>query len=138
MTRRGASTSDIVALAAELAGVPRGQVDRDDLLASPGMDARTASRFLRVYAGRFGVDMRGYRWWFHHRDHGALAMPLVALDGERREIRIALSAEMPAAFAERGRWDIAYPPHRLGLSSGWWAVVVFGILALGLIYAIAP
>jgi hypothetical protein len=137
MTRRGASASDIVALAAELAGAPRGRIDRDDLLASPGLDGRAVSRFLQSYAGRFGVDMRGYRWWFHHRDHGALAMPLVALDGERREIRIPLSAEMLAGFAERGRWDIAYPPHRLGLRSRWWAVVVFGIVALGLIYAIA-
>ena len=97
--------ADIAALAAELAGVPRARIDRDDLLASPGLDGRAASRFLQIYAGRFGVDMRGYRWWFHHRDHGVLAMPLVALDGERHEIRIPLSAEMLARFAERGRWD---------------------------------
>ena len=129
--------ADIAALAAELAGVPRARIDRDDLLASPGLDGRAASRFLQIYAGRFGVDMRGYRWWFHHRDHGVLAMPLVALDGERHEIRIPLSAEMLARFAERGRWDIAYPPHRLALRSGWWALATFGIVALGLIYAIA-
>jgi hypothetical protein len=129
--------SDIVGLVAEVSGRPRAQVDRADLLGSAGLDGKAASRFLQVYAVRFRVDLRGYRWWFHHRDHGVFAMPLVALDREGNEIRIPLTAEMLAGFAERGRWDIDYPQHRLGLRSAWWAVLVFGISGLGLAYALS-
>ena len=128
--------SEIVALAAEASGLPRARIDRADLLGSAGLDGKAASRFLRIYAMRFRVDLRGYRWWFHHRDHGVLAMPLVALDQDGNEIRIPLSAEMLAGFAERGRWEVDYPPHRLGLRSAWWAVLVFGIVGLVLVYAI--
>ena len=129
--------AEIVALVAEVSGRPCARIDRSDLLGSAGLDGKAASRFLQLYAMRFHVDMRGYRWWFHHRDHGVLAMPLVALDGEGRAIRIPLTAEMLAGFAERGRWDLAYPPHRLGLRSAWWAVLVFGFVGLVLAYALA-
>jgi hypothetical protein len=128
--------SEIVALAAELSGRPRKAIDAADLLGSAGLDGKAASRFLQLYAVRFRVDLRGYRWWFHHREGGVLAMPLVALDGEGREIRIPLSAEMLAGFAERGRWEIEYPPHRLGLRSVWWAILVFGLVGLVLAWAI--
>ncbi len=128
--------SEIVGLAAEVTGRPRAGIDRDDLLGSDGFDGKAASRFVQTYAVRFRVDIRGYRWWFHHRDHGVFAMPLVALDHAGREIHIPLTAEMLAGFAERGRWDIDYPPHRLGLRSAWWAVLVFGIMGLGLAYAL--
>ncbi len=128
--------SEIVGLAAEVSGQPRARIDRADLLGSAGLDGKAANRFLQIYAVRFRVDLRGYRWWFHHDDHGVLAMPLVALDREGREIRIPLSAEMLAEFAESGQWQIDYPPHRLGLRSAWWAVLVFGIVGLGLAYAL--
>ena len=127
--------SEIVGLAAEVSGQPRARIDRVDLLSSAGLEGKMASRFLQLYAVRFRVDLRGYRWWFHHRDHGVFAMPLVALDSAGREIRIPLTAEMLANFAESGRWQIDYPPHRLGLTSAWWAVLVFGITGLGLAYA---
>lgn len=122
--------SEIVALAAEVSGQPRAAIDPEDLLGSAGLDGKAASRFLQLYSMRFRVDMRGYKWWFHHRDHGVLATPMVALDAGGREMRIPLSAAMLAGFAARGRWDLAYPPHRLGLRSVWWAVLVFGIVAL--------
>lgn len=127
--------SQIVALAAEISGRPPARIDRADLLGSAGLDGKAASRFLQLYALRFRVDLRGYRWWFHHRDQGVFAMPLVALDRNGAEIHIPLTAEMLDGFAERGRWDIDYPPHRLGLRSVWWAVLVFGITGLGLAYA---
>ena len=128
--------AEIVALVAELSGRPRGRIDRADLLGSAGLEGKAASGFLQLYAVRFRVDMRGYRWWFHHRDHGVLAMPLVALDREGRAIHIPLTADMLAGIAERGRWDIDYPPHRLGLRSVWWAVLVFGFVGLVLAYAV--
>jgi hypothetical protein len=127
--------SEIVALAAECSGRKRAEIDRTDLLGWAGLDGRAASRFLQLYAVRFRVDMRDYKWWFHHRDHGVLAIPLVALDHDGREIHIPLSADMLAGFAERNRWDLNYPRHRVGLRSAWWATAVFGIVALGLGYA---
>ena len=133
MSRR---EDDIVALAAEVAGCARKEVDRGDLLGSTGLETKGAKRYLEAYAMRFGVDMRGYRWWFHHRDEGPFATPLVALDDDRNEIRIPLTAAMLDGFADRGRWDLEYPPHRLGLRSVRWAIVVFGICALGLGYAL--
>lgn len=127
---------DIVKLAAEAFDVPQAQVDRADVLATVGHEGRASKRFLKLYAMRFGVNVSSYKWWFHHRDDGVLAMPLVAVDEAGEEIHIPLDAGMLAGFAERGRWDLAYPKHRLALRSAWWAVTVFGICALGLGYAL--
>lgn len=126
---------EIIRLASECFGMPPARVDRADLLAPVAHDGRAANRFMKLYALRFGVNMSGYKWFFHHRDEGVFATPMVALDGEGNEIHIPLDSEMLAGFAERRRWDLAYPPHRLGLRSVRWAVVVFGICALGLGYA---
>ena len=125
----------IVALAADCFGVPPSQIDRSDLLGIVGEDGKAANRFMNLYALRFGVNMSRYKWWFHHRDEGVFATPMVARDSEGRDIHIPLSAGMLAGFAERRRWELDYPPHRLGLRSKRWAVVVFGICALGLGYA---
>ena len=130
------SEREIVRLAADAFNVPQGQVDREDLLATVGHDGRASKRFLKLYAMRMGVDVSPYKWWFHHRDDGVFAIPLVALDDTGEAIRIPLSAAMLAGFADRGRWDLTYPPHRVGLLSVWWAVAVFGICALGLGYAL--
>ena len=126
---------DIVQLAAECFRVPPAQVNRADLLATVDDDGKASSRFLKLYALRFRVGTSGFRWYFHHRDHGAFAMPLVARDAEGNAIRVPLSAAMLARFAEHGRWEVEYPQHRLGLTNRWWAVVVFGICGLGMAYA---
>jgi hypothetical protein len=127
---------DIVRLAAQAFGVPERQVDRADVLATVGHAGSASKRFLMLYAMSFGVNISSYKWWFHHRDDGAFAMPLVAVDWDGRELHMPLSAEALAGFVERGRWDIEYPTHRLALRSAGWAVTVFGICALVLGYAL--
>jgi hypothetical protein len=127
---------DIVRLAAEAFDVRERDVDRADVLATVGHEGRASKRFLKLYATRFGVNIASYKWWFHHRDDGVFAMPLVAVDRQGNELHIPLAAGMLADFAGRGRWEVDYPPHRLALRSAWWAVVVFGICALGLGYAL--
>ena len=123
---------DIVRLAAEAFGVPEGQVNPGDVLATVGHAGRASKRFLMLYAMSFGVNISSYKWWFH----GAFAMPLVAVDGDGREMHMPLSAEALARFTEHGRWEIEYPPHRLTLRSAGWAVTVFGICALVLGFAL--
>lgn len=134
-TRPAVRERDIVRLAAEAFDERPERVDKADVLATVGHEGKASKRFLKLYAMRLGVNVSPYKWWFHHRDDGVLAMPLVAIDAGGDEIYIPLSAEMLAGFAERGRWDLDYPPHRLALRSIWWAVIVFGICALGLGYA---
>ncbi len=131
----GVREADIIRLAAEFFDRPAGRIDRTDVLAAAGDNGKAASQFLTLYSMRFRVDMRPYKWWFHHRDNGVFAIPLVARDPEGNVIRVPLASADLARFAEAGRWDVDYPPHRLGLSSWWWAVLVFGICGLGLAYA---
>lgn len=71
------------------------------------------AELMEAYAKQFGVEMNGYRWYFHHEDEGWNLGGLFFKPPNRRVKRIPVTPKMLASFANQGRWSIDYPEHHI-------------------------
>jgi hypothetical protein len=62
------------------------------------------------YAERFGVDISGYRWYFHHDAEGSGPADLFFKQPSYE--RIAVTPTLLLESANAGRWMLEYPQHR--------------------------
>ena len=79
----------------------------DDL----GVDGDEFDELMGGFAERFGVDMSGYRWYFHHHADGA--DPADLFFRPQQYDLIAVTPRLLLESANAGRWPIEYPPHRV-------------------------
>jgi Protein of unknown function (DUF1493) len=78
----------------------------DDL----GVDGDAFDELMGAFAERFGVDMAGYRWYFHH--HSEAADPADLFFRPQSYDQIAVTPTLLLESANAGRWLVEYPPHR--------------------------
>ncbi|MCU9848288.1 DUF1493 family protein [Defluviimonas sp. WL0024] len=104
---------DVAAFVEEQLGRRLDPVAEADILAATGCDGDDAFAFLEAFATRFGTDLSGYRWEFHHADEGSLFAPGWPFrPPDRRVARIPISLDLLTEAAQRQIWPLSYPPHR--------------------------
>jgi hypothetical protein len=65
------------------------------------------------FASKFQVNMSEYLWYFHAEEEGWSIGGLFFDPPYRRVKRIPVTVSMLFDFANKGKWDITYPEHKL-------------------------
>jgi hypothetical protein len=118
-------------------GAPKRDVDAD-VFGALGIDGDDGSEFIEQFAERFGVDMGGYRWYFHHGEEGWGLGALLFRPPDWRVETIPITREILLEAIRSRRWPIDYPPHELPKVrwdlwiNGAMAVAVLGYVAAGI------
>lgn len=82
-----------------------------DLFDDLGVEGDDAFEFMDDFAARFGVDMDGYRWYFHHGEEGHNFGALFFRPPYRRVRRIPITPDILLEAIRTKRWPLAYPEH---------------------------
>ncbi|MEI6945828.1 DUF1493 family protein [Paraflavisolibacter sp. H34] len=94
----------------------RGPLGPDtDLFEEAGLRGNDFQGMVGQFARKYGVNLEGYRWYFHTDEEGGtggIGGRLFAPPYKRVE-RIPVTPRMLADFANSGRWSLPYPDHRL-------------------------
>jgi hypothetical protein len=70
--------------------------------------------FIEKYSKRFNVDMTTYLWYFHTGEEGFGSIGgLFFKPPNSRVQRIGITPKMLLEFAEKGKWNIKYPEHKI-------------------------
>lgn len=70
--------------------------------------------FIENYSKRFNVNTESFLWYFHSPEETFFNLgALFFKPPDRRVNRIPVTVGMLKQFADRGFWDVAYPPHTL-------------------------
>lgn len=83
----------------------------DDIFEEHGLSGDDCDEFLSDYSKRFNVNMSGFLWYFHHGEEGNSFGGMAVAPPNERVKRIPLTPIMLLDFANKGYWDIKYPPH---------------------------
>jgi hypothetical protein len=100
----------------------------DDLMNDQGIGGDDFHELIDKYAKTFNVDMAGYLWYFHADEEGGLnsiGSSFFKPPYERVD-HIPVTPEKLLDFANKGCWDMEYPPHKLPKRR--WDLVINGIL----------
>lgn len=68
---------------------------------------------IEAYAQRFGVSIESYLWYFHADEEGVNFGILFFRPPHCRVKRIPITPLMLVDFAQKGTWDVQYPPHTI-------------------------
>ena len=80
-----------------------------DIFKDLGVDGDAWRELLEAYHSQFGVNLDGFRWYFHHGEEG---WPLFPRRVSHPKVeRIALTPRMLADYAKSSNWDLEHPPH---------------------------
>lgn len=81
----------------------------DDLFEYHGIYGADWSELLHKYMQKYHVDMDDYIWHYHNRGEGGMRwfdpIPYVPV-----KKYIPITAAKLTDFANKGKWDVAYPP----------------------------
>lgn len=100
----------------------------DDLLNDQGICGDDFHELIDEYAKTFNVDMKEYLWYFHADEEGGWN----SIGGSffkppyKRVSHISVTPLMLLEFANKGRWDVHYPAHKLPRSR--WDIIINQIL----------
>jgi len=108
------SIANLTQFIADLSGLDDVQAD-EDIFGSLGIVGDDFHEMIEKYAAAFSVDMSGYLWYFHADEEGSgfsfgnsfSAAPY------NRVTRIPVTPAMLTDFANKGKWEIDYPEHKL-------------------------
>ena len=85
----------------------------DDLLNDLGCSGDDHHEFMEAYTKKFNVDMSTYLWYFHSDEEGQNFGGIFFKPPYMRVEHIPVTPSMLLEFANKGKWDIIYPPHTL-------------------------
>jgi hypothetical protein len=68
---------------------------------------------IEAYAQQFGVSIEPYLWYFHADEEGINFGALFFRPPYCRVKRIPITPLMLVDFAQKGTWDVQYPPHTI-------------------------
>jgi hypothetical protein len=83
----------------------------DDIFRRVGITGDDAGDFIEAFAARFGVDMSGYRWYFHTEEEGFNIGGALFPSPETRVTRIPVTLRVLAEALTRKTWPVTYPEH---------------------------
>jgi hypothetical protein len=85
----------------------------DDLCKEHGVGGDDFHKFIDAYANTFNVDMTGYLWYFHAGEEGHNIGGIIFKPPYEKVTQIPVTPAMLLDFANKGYWDVFYPPHNL-------------------------
>ena len=103
---------DIISFLKELACTDEIKSD-SDIFADVGMVGDDFHEMIEKYAMRYSVDMKDYLWYFHTDEEGQNFGAFFFDPPYRLVKRIPVTPTMLAEFANKGKWDIKYPEHKM-------------------------
>ena len=69
---------------------------------------------MAQFANEFSVDLRDYRWYFHHSEEVSFNPGALLFKPPHRQVRhIPVTPSVLLAAAKDGRWPVCYPEHKL-------------------------
>lgn len=85
-----------------------------DLHGDLDVDGDDFDLLAEAYAKRFGVDMSGYRWYFHHGEELTFNLGAFFFRPLNKRVKsIPVTPKMLLEYANKGMWSLEYPPHNL-------------------------
>jgi acyl carrier protein len=87
--------------------------EETSLLGDLGVYGLDMYALLVRYSERFGVEISGYRWYFHTSEDGLSIGALFSRPPHKRVKHIPITIGMLHEMAQAGRWTIQYPDHNL-------------------------
>jgi hypothetical protein len=104
---------EIAQLVREQTGFPGPLTEETALQADVGVYGDDLWDLLKNYAARFGVNMAGFRWYFHSPEEGFNLGGLVFRPPNARVQEIPITLGLLVEVANCGYWAVAYPEHQL-------------------------
>lgn len=103
----------IIAFVEQQVGVGNIQPD-DDLYKKQHVSGDDWYELIEAYAKEFNVDCSNLLWYFHNCEEG-LNFPgnLFFKSPDEMVEYIPITPAMLLDFANKGKWDITYPPHEI-------------------------
>ena len=99
---------------ADQTGTKRERIrDDTDITKDLGVDGDDWDDLLAAYRERFGVNLDGFLWYFHHGEEGFNLFGLVFWPPYWRVKRIPITPRILLESANQGHWCISYPPHTI-------------------------
>ncbi|MEZ0540774.1 DUF1493 family protein [Fibrella arboris] len=68
---------------------------------------------MQDYSSVFQVDMSSYLWYFHTGEEGQNFGAAFFKSPPSRVDHIAVTPQLLVDVANKGHWDISYPPHKM-------------------------
>ena len=107
------SITEIIDLVKELTGAEN-VTENSDVETEIGCYGDDFTELIEEYSNRFNVDVSTYLWYFHTGDEGFSSIGgLFFKPPNNRVERIPVTPKMLFEFAEKGKWDVKYPQHRI-------------------------
>lgn len=111
----------------------------DDLLNDQGVGGDGFHELIEEYAKLFNVDMTGYLWYFHADEEGVgISIGGIFFKAPyERVTHISVTPALLLEMANKGRWDLHYPSHKLP-KRRWDMIVnqvVFVLIVVWLLYS---
>lgn len=98
----------------------------DDLLNDKGVCGDDFHELIDDYAKNFNVDMTGYRWFFHADEEGWNIIGGFFFKPHKMVTHIAVTPALLRYMANKGHWDMEYPPHNLPKQR--WDIIINQVL----------
>jgi hypothetical protein len=87
--------------------------DDADLFYGLGIDGADAFEFMREFATIFAVDIKNYRWYFHHGEEGFNPGGLFFRPPYRRVKHEPITINVLLKAVNAHSWPLRYPTHEL-------------------------
>ena len=108
------TTSEVIKFLQDLSGT-KAVEPTSDIFNDIGMVGDDFHEMIEKFALKYSVDMTDYLWYFHTDEEGSsnsigtlfFSPPYKCVD------RIPITPAMLTEFANKGKWDISYPNHKI-------------------------
>jgi hypothetical protein len=88
--------------------------ENSDIEKDLGCTGDDFDELISKYASKFNIDMTTYLWYFHSSEEGlgSIGGAFFKPPNEKVE-RIPITPKMLATYAEKGKWEVEYPEHKI-------------------------
>ncbi|WP_139920374.1 DUF1493 family protein [Hymenobacter sp. DG01] len=105
-----------------------------DLVNDLGVWGDDFFELMEKFSQKFQVNITSFRWYFHSGEEGFNTGGIIFRPPNERVEHIPVTLEMLAEAAEKQRWIVEYPPHRLPAHR--FDIWLNLLLALGIVLAL--
>lgn len=102
---------EIIDIVRDISGLKK--VDAESDIFRLGIVGGDFHEMIEKYAERYKVDMTEYLWYFHTDEEGQSFGSLFFKPPYKRVEIIPVTPQLLSDFAEKKKWSIAYPEHKL-------------------------
>jgi hypothetical protein len=106
------SITDLINFLQDLSGNDNIESD-SDIFNDIGMVGDDFHEMIEKFSKQFSVDMKDYLWYFHSDEEGQNLSYGIFKAPYKRVQRIPHTSKMLTEFANKGKWEIIYPRHKL-------------------------